>query len=188
MIKIVYNSPVILNYTLLALIALGLSIFTGGYTNELIFSVYRSSLTDPLTFVRLFTHVLGHASFSHFAGNFTMILLLGPMVEERYGSRELIKMILFTAALTGALQMIFFPHHALLGASGIVFMLVLLSSATNFRRGELPLTLIIAAVIYIGQEFVGGIVLADNVSQFAHIIGGICGGVFGLSRPGRKSR
>ena len=114
------------------------------------------------------------------------ILLVGPMVEERYGSRQLVKMILLTAFLTGLLQVIFFPRYALLGASGIVFMLMLLSSATNFKRGELPLTLIIVAVLYIGQEFWAGLYAADNVSHFAHIIGGVCGGIFGLNQPARR--
>lgn len=43
------------------------------------------------------------------------ILLVGPMVEERYGSRQLVKMICLTAFLTGLLQVIFFPRYALLG-------------------------------------------------------------------------
>lgn len=181
--RIVYNSPVILSFTLMALAALALGTLTQGGSTSLLFTVYRGSLLDPLFYLRLFTHVLGHANFAHFSSNFMMILLLGPMVEERYGSRQLIRMILLTAFITGLLQVIFFPHESLLGASGIVFMLVLLSSATNFRRGELPLTLIIVAVLYIGQEFWAGISAADNVSQFAHIVGGVCGGIFGLSRP-----
>jgi len=184
--RIVYNSPVVLNFTLLSLLALLLGQFTGGYTTQTFFSVYRGSLANPLFYLRLFTHVLGHQSFEHFAGNFMYILLVGPMVEERYGSRQLTKMILVTAFLTGLLQVVFFPGYALLGASGIVFMLMLLSSATNFKRGELPLTLIIVAVLYIGQEFLAGIYVADNVSHFAHIIGGVCGGIFGLSQPGRR--
>lgn len=184
--RVVYNSPVILNFTLLSLAVLALNVVTSGLTNQLFFSVYRGSLTDPLFYFRLVGHVLGHQSFEHFAGNFMYILLVGPMVEERYGSRQLVKMILLTAFLTGLLQVIFFPRYALLGASGIVFMLMLLSSATNFKRGELPLTLIIVAVLYIGQEFWAGLYAADNVSHFAHIIGGVCGGIFGLNQPARR--
>ena len=162
--RVVYNSPVILNFTLLSLAVLALNFLTKGLTNQLFFSVYRGSLTDPLFYFRL----------------------VGPMVEERYGSRQLVKMILLTAFLTGLLQVIFFPRYALLGASGIVFMLMLLSSATNFKRGELPLTLIIVAVLYIGQEFWAGLYAADNVSHFAHIIGGVCGGIFGLNQPQKR--
>ncbi|MCM1577210.1 MAG: rhomboid family intramembrane serine protease, partial [Ruminococcus sp.] len=151
----------------------------GGRSTSLLFSVYRSPLSDPLTYLRLFTHVLGHSGISHYMGNFTVILLVGPMLEEKYGGKRLLSMIAFTAAVTGLINMIFFPGTALLGASGIAFMMILLSSYANSRSGEIPLTLIFVAVLYLGAEILNGIFAADNISQMAHIIGGICGGVFG---------
>ena len=33
-----------------------------------------------------------------------------------------------------------------------------------------------------------GMTLADNVSHFAHIVGGLCGGAFGLALAGQGSR
>ena len=83
--KITYNSPVILTFTLLSFAAVIVGMLTGGASTTLLFSVYRSSLADPLFYIRLFTHVLGHADMSHFMGNFTVILLVGPMLEEKYG-------------------------------------------------------------------------------------------------------
>jgi GlpG protein len=58
-------------------------------------------------------------------------------------------------------------------------MLIILSSITNIRQGEIPLTFILITVLFLGQEVVN-IARADNISQTAHIIGGICGGFFGL--------
>lgn len=177
--KITYNAPVILSFTLISLAALILGIITTGRSTMFAFSVYRSSLTNPMFYIRLFTHVLGHADLAHFMGNFTIILLVGPMLEEKYGKSRMITMIAFTALTTGLINVIFFPDTALLGASGIAFMLILLSSFANSKSGEIPLTLIFVAVLYLGTEIIDGLFAQDNISQMAHIIGGLCGGGFG---------
>lgn len=89
-------------------------------------------------------------------------------------------MIALTALITGILQMIFFPNVALCGASGIVFMLIMLSSFASARSDDgIPLTLILVGVLYIGSEIVTGLPVRDNISQFGHVIGGVCGGSFG---------
>lgn len=177
--KITYNSPVTLSFTLLAFAATLAGLITGGKATMALFSVYRSSMISPLFYVRLFGHVLGHADMAHFMGNFTLILLVGPMLEEKYGKDRLLLMILFTALVTGIINIVFFPQTALLGASGIAFMMILLSSYANSREGEIPLTLIFVAVLYLGSEIIDGIFAHDNISQMGHIIGGICGGAFG---------
>ena len=84
-----------------------------------------------------------------------------------------------TALVTGIVNYIFFPSVALCGASGVVFSFILLSSFTGFREGEIPLTFILVAVIYIGQQIFQGITVNDNISNMAHIVGGIVGAVIG---------
>lgn len=185
-IKITYNSPVVLSFTLLSLAALIIGFITGGKSTMLLFSVYRAPLSDPLMYLRMFTHVLGHADISHYMGNFTVILLVGPMLEEKYGGKRLLAMIAFTAAATGLINMLFFPTTALLGASGVAFMMILLSSYANSRSGEIPLTLIFVAALYLGTEILNGIFVSDNISQTAHIIGGVTGGVFGWIISGKS--
>ena len=64
--------------------ALLLGFFTQDKSTILLFSVYRAPLTNPLTYLRMFTHVLGHADLAHYMGNFTIILLVGPMLDEKY--------------------------------------------------------------------------------------------------------
>ena len=179
--KFQYNSPVILTFTALSLVALILNIATGGWSNRTLFSVYRASLLSPLTWLRLFTHTLGHSGYQHFIGNMLLFLVVGPPMEEKYGSKRILIAILITAAVTGIVQMLFFPAHALLGASGIVFMLIVLSSLSGMRSGEIPLILIIVVVLYIGKEVIDMITVKDNVSQLGHILGGLCGGIFGFA-------
>ena len=64
-----YNSPVILTFSCCPWVSSLLDWITGGWTTLHAFCVYRSSLADPLFYVRLFGHVLGHADFDHFLGN-----------------------------------------------------------------------------------------------------------------------
>ena len=130
-----FNAPVVLLFALLSLLVLLLDGWTGGVSTTRFFCVYRSSLADPLTYVRFFGHVLGHSGYSHYMNNMLLLLLVGPGLEEKYGSRNLLMTILVTALVTGLVQFIFFPGTALLGASGVVFMMIVLNSFTEMRRG-----------------------------------------------------
>jgi membrane associated rhomboid family serine protease len=136
--------------------------------------------------ITLFTHICGHANWTHLISNFTLILLIGPMLEENYGSRALLLMIIITALVTGVLNVFLFKS-ALMGASGVVFMMILLSSFTNFSRGEIPLTFILVLILYMGVQLLESFNSENtNVSHFAHIIGGLCGSFFGFFRPPPK--
>ncbi|MCL2204783.1 MAG: rhomboid family intramembrane serine protease [Defluviitaleaceae bacterium] len=179
--RVQYNAPVILTFALLSGLVLLLSMAIEPITYQRLFSVYRAPLTDPLTYWRFFSHVLGHANYGHFMANFMIILLIGPLLEERYGGKWLILMMVVTAFVTGVLHMLV-SDGAKLGASGIVFMLILLGSFTNFQRGRVPLTLILVLGIYIGREVVSAINadVDNNIAYMSHIVGGICGALFGF--------
>ena len=56
-----------------------------------------------------------------------MILIIGPLLEEKYGSKKMFSVILVTAVITGIVNYVFFPNIRLLGASGVAFALILLS-------------------------------------------------------------
>lgn len=179
--RITFNSPVVLGFVFICFITLILNYITDGRSNEVAFMTYHSSMSSPMTYVRLFTHVLGHADWDHFIGNMMYILLLGPMLEEKYGSLRVLEVIVVTAFVTGIINYVFFWNVALCGASGVCFAFILLSSFTKFREGEIPLTVILVAVIYLGQQVYEGIAFDDNISNMGHIVGGIVGGILGIS-------
>lgn len=174
-----YNSVLILSYFFISLIALILNTITAGKTNQVLFSSYRSSLLNPLTYIRFFTHSIGHTGWHHFSSNFLTMLLIGPMIEEKYGTMNLLIMMLITAGITGIINSII-SRKAILGASGNVFMLIMLSSMVNLETGKIPLTLVLIFFFYIANEIIEGIFLKDNVSHMGHIIGAICGVIFGF--------
>ena len=175
-----YNAPVVLSFALLSLGALLLGVLTGGRSTKLLFSVYRCPLSDLLAWPRFVLHVLGHVSYTHLLHNMMLILVVGPPLEEKYGSRPLFWAIFLTALVSGMVQWLFFPHTALLGASGIVFMMIVMSSLAGMKDGCIPITLILVLLLYVGGEIVDGVVLSDNVSQLTHIIGGLCGAFLGI--------
>lgn len=166
-------------FAIICAVATLLNYLTNGAANQVIFSTYHSSLGSPLTYLRFVTHVFGHGDWTHLVGNMTYLLLLGPMLEEKYGSKTLVEVIAITAVVTAVANYLFFPTVALCGASGVVFAFILMSSFTSFKDGEIPLTFILVAAFFIGGEIIDGIFVADQISNFAHIIGGVIGGLLG---------
>lgn len=187
-ITILYNSPVILTFALLSLLALALGKLTGGWTTQNLFCVYRSSLTDLLTYPRFFLHVLGNPDFAACCTNIVIMLAVGPMAEERFGSKRLLFAIAVTALVTGLALWFFFPNAALMGASGVVFMLIVLASFAGVRGGTIPLTLILVLALYLGGEIVQAVTGEAGLQQLTHIAGGVVGVIFGFwsSRGKRK--
>lgn len=183
--KITFNSPIILTFAFISAIALVLGVLTNDWTTKVFFSTYDSSLLNPLTYVRCFTHVLGHASFSHYINNMLFFLLLGPILEEKYGSERIMIVIGATALVTAIINSIF-TSNALLGASGVVFAFIILASMTSFREKEIPLTFILIIFLYLGREVFNGIFSSDNISQSAHLIGGACGAIAGFAFAPKK--
>ena len=177
--KITFNSPVVLGFIFTSLAVLILGFATGGITNQLLFMTYHSSLLSPMTYVRFFTHVLGHGGWEHYIGNAAYILLLGPMLEEKYGSKRILQVILITAFVTGIVDYVLFWNVALCGASGVVFAFILLTSFTSFKNGEIPLTFILVAIVFLGQQVYEGVFLQDNISNLSHVVGGIIGSFVG---------
>lgn len=179
-VEISFNSPVVLGFTLVCLVALLLGKITNGFTTDTFFSVYRSSMLSPFTYIRMFGHVVGHAGWDHFMGNIMLILVVGPLLEEKYGSSNILFVILATALVTGLANILLFPNIQLLGASGVVFAFILLSSFTSFKEGKVPLTFLLVAFIYIGEQIYLGIVQIDQISNMAHIVGGMVGSGLGF--------
>jgi membrane associated rhomboid family serine protease len=182
-LRISYNAPVVLTFTIAAVVAFVLS-----HTITPLQSWFVASphLDTPQSYVGLFSHILGHATWEHLLGNFMLILLIGPILEERHGSLKLLIMILFTALMTGLATLVFSSGYVL-GASGIAFMMILLASLANVRGGEIPLTFLVVAVIYMGGEIVHSF-NHDGISHMAHLVGGGVGAAFGFLGAARGKK
>lgn len=179
--RIRYNAPFTLTFSLACAAVLAANQFLVPDLIQAWFTVggQGSFLWDQgISYLRLFSYTVGHADWTHLLGNLSFLLLLGPILEEKYQTPTLIVMVLITALITGIVNVVFFST-ALVGASGIVFLMILLVSFANVRAGEIPLTFVAVLALYLGKELFE-VFKNDNVSQFAHIVGGLAGSVFGF--------
>jgi membrane associated rhomboid family serine protease len=180
-LRISYNAPVVLTFALIAAIVTMLPVAT-----RTAWFAAKPDMAMTGAYLGFITHIFGHANWEHLLGNFMLILLVGPILEERYGSLTLIFMITITALVTGLVNLLI-GHQVLMGASGIVFMMILLASTANIKRGEIPLTFIAIAILYLGGEIKRAFG-DDNISQMAHLVGGAVGAVFGFVYAGEKAQ
>jgi rhomboid protease GluP len=184
--QIKYNAPVTLSYAILSTLVVGLSFAIPGISSALATPGYLGMHWNQVTdYLRFFTYTFDHAGLDHLLGNFAIILLVGPQIELAYGGRNLGIMMLIASLVTALINAVFLPS-GIMGASGIAFMMIILASFTNVSKGEIPLTFLLVIAIYLGKEIYAAVTVRDNISQFAHIAGGIIGSVFGFLQPARS--
>ncbi len=184
--RVTYNAPVTLTFAISCVLILLLNDFLLG--KHLIPAIFTAparigsaggfNYKSAFDYFRLFLHIFGHSDWNHLLGNFAFIMLLGPLMEERYGSKMVALMFVVTAFVTGVINVCLIPHP-LLGASGIVFMLIILASITTLDKSVIPLSFIFVVAIYLGRELINA-PKTENISTVAHIAGGLCGSMFGF--------
>ncbi len=179
--KFDYNAPVILTYFFICLIILIIDKLCKGKFSATFFTTYKNdSLLNPLTYFKLVSHSLGHADWDHLYSNFIKILLIGPLIEEKYGSINLLIAMILTSLIIGIVNKLF-GKGGILGASGVAYMLILLSSFVNMENGKIPITLTLIILFFVIDEVIKLFRRKkDGVSHLGHITGAICGAIFGI--------
>lgn len=179
--KFDYNAPVILTYFFICLIILMIDKLCKGKFSATFFTTYKNdSLLNPLTYFKLISHSLGHADWDHLYSNFIKILLIGPLIEEKYGSINLLIAMILTSLIIGIVNKIL-GKGGILGASGVAYMLILLSSFVNMENGKIPITLTLIILFFVVDEVIKLFRRKkDGVSHLGHITGAICGIILGM--------
>lgn len=179
--KIQYNAIVILSYFFICLVILILDKLAQGRLVNNLFSTGRNdSLLNPLTYFKLISHSLGHSSWDHLYNNFLKILLIGPLIEEKYGSLNLLIMIILTSLIIGIINRIF-SKNRILGASGIAYMLIVLCSFVNIESGKIPITVVLIILFFVVDEIINLLKRKkDGISHLGHVTGAICGILLGI--------
>jgi membrane associated rhomboid family serine protease len=139
-----------------------------------------AQFTEWEWYVSLITYVFGHSSIEHLLGNMSLLLILGPIIELKYGTKRFILMSVITALITGILHTLLWDN-GLLGFSGLVFMYIVLSTLLNIRNREIPFTFILVVVLYFGIEILSSL-KETQISHFAHLFGGAMGAFWGFYR------
>jgi membrane associated rhomboid family serine protease len=136
--------------------------------------------SSPVWYISTLTYIFGHADFEHVIGNLSIILLLGPLVELKFGWQKFSLMVVSTAILTAILHTLLWDN-GLIGASGIAFMLIVVTSLLNTRGKDIPITFILVVLLFLGQEIYSSF-KNDQISHFAHLFGGAMGAFWGFYR------
>jgi GlpG protein len=129
-------------------------------------------------YVSLLAYVFGDASFEKLLGNMSLLLILGPIIELKFGTQRFVWMSIITAVITGLLHTLLWDNQ-LLGFSGLVFMYIVLSTLLNIRNREIPFTFILVIVLYFGMEILSSL-KETQISHFAHLFGGAMGAFWGF--------
>jgi len=178
--RIEFNAPVTVCYALAAVTATILPV----QAKLAIHGPIR--LLDGDFLLSLFTWTLAHGSMTHLLSNFVVILLAAPLLEDRFGSLRMLGVLVTASVLVGLAHCILDPKSALIGASGTVFCLIMLTAMLAGRSGTIPLTMLLVATLYLGRELMG-LFANDGISQTAHILGGVLGVMLGLVMRGHSS-
>lgn len=178
-----YDAPVTLTFAFLSIIIFLLNTFV--IKQKLTFLIASPTTTNGqlpfvasnfLSYIRIFLYPFGSQLSSVMVTNLIFILLLGPNMEERYGSVIIgimtVVSIIFAGVLTAC-----FCKNSLTGASPIVFMLIFLNSFMSMSKKKIPLSFVFVFVLFILLE-----VSQKNpnaaIGIIINIAGGLCGSLF----------
>lgn len=130
---------------------------------------------DPGGLAGIITMPFLHADFSHLMGNTIPLVVLLLLLA---GSRANSRMIVLLLVLTGGALLWLFGREALhIGASGLVFGLIVFLIATGLLERR-PASLSVSAIVALlyGGSLVGGIMpFQKGVSWDGHLLGAIAG-------------
>lgn len=194
-IRVTYNAPVTLSFAVICTVIMLLDVFLfNKHLSNALFiipggrnSIHPFDWKSPIDYFRLFSHIFGHSNWAHLISNMSLILLLGPILEDRYGSPMLTLMMITTSLVTGVINACFITVPEM-GASDIVFMMIILTSYTSLAKNEIPLSFILVFILYVGGQFYNAKSLqTDGISVVAHIAGGLCGSLFAFLITPKKT-
>ena len=145
------------------------------------------SLLHPWTWLTLLTWPFVHADTEHLWSNLMFFLLLSPSLENKQSWPEYLFCLFLTSVVIGLGHLVFGGNQTnLIGASGWVFMMIILSTFTSDEPGTISVLTIIVALMY-GWREIREAFSPNQISQLAHALGGVCGLLFGLMGSGQRS-
>lgn len=188
--RLVFNAPVTLWFLGTCFVVWALKVST---QSENLANFFRSPARFevlnmgqyPLTPLRFVTHIFGHGDWKHFVGNTTSLLLVLPLLEEKYKARWLVIITLLNAVVGALANICLKPRTVVLGASGVVFQCMLLAvfSGRYHSPGDIPMTFILGVIIFLVPE-IQAWGTDDGISHTAHMVGGLVGALAAFGAQG----
>jgi membrane associated rhomboid family serine protease len=178
------DSPLILSFASACIFVQAFSPLMPGLKQSL-FAVSKCPALSPAGAFSIFGQVVGHSDWGHLRGNLLLLLLVGHACESALGPVRLTKIFACTSVASSLTHILLGPTNSVqLGASGVVFALILLNSCLERKEGEIPLTFVLTGALWLGREL--GIAKA-GVASSAHLVGAAVGTFFGHKMSVRRT-
>ena len=183
-----FNAPVTFSLALMAAAVMLVDRYLAAGLISSIFTAPGSNFdsTNPTHYIGLLTYVFGHESWTHLWNNFLIIILLGPILEEKHDPKAFGIMILVATLITGIFN-ILLKQPPLVGSSAIAFMMIMLVSFARSKPGDIPVSFILVFILYLLSELTKATAGTGSSSSIAHIVGGVCGVIFGFMKTSQAS-
>ncbi|MCR5188311.1 MAG: rhomboid family intramembrane serine protease [Treponema sp.] len=182
--KVVMDCPVTVGFVLVSLILclLDLLAFKGSLSQSILRSPTSAKgdlafiLSSPLSYFRLVLYAFGAANWTALLANLLFLLLLGPAMEERYGS-VVIGIMVFVASLFSGVLNAAFSTVSLRGCAPVVFMMVFLNAFMSLSKKKIPLSFLLIFALLISYEIIDK-TSGNVIGIIICIAGGLCGSLF----------
>jgi membrane associated rhomboid family serine protease len=153
-------------------------------------SLSSFNMLSIFSYFRMVSQIFGHSNWQHLSGNITYILLIGPNCEREFGCYTICVIVLLTAISSSLSHIFFGPRNSIqLGASGVVFMFILLNSLIETKSHRVPLTFICQVSIWCTKEVLDHLFDQDGgISHLAHLTGALVGTLSGYYLQQQKEK
>lgn len=191
-LKVAYDAPVTLTFVIICVLLLLLNNFVikNGALERLLASPTSQAgalpfvVQEPLSYLRLLLYIFGSGATVEYITNLLIILMLGPAMEERYGS-VIIGIMIFVSALFSGVLNASFCNESLVGAVPVVCMMTFLTAFVSFSNKTVPMTFLATIVAF------GYLAINSGLGAVRFIIcvaGGLCGSLLAfLTSPKMKA-
>lgn len=181
-IKFNYQSKVINSFVIITLLlyVLDVVVFKNKLNSSILPCPTNSSGNMQFSYFRyylkLFIYVFGATDKLILFTNLLFIILLGPQMEEQYGS-VMIGIMMFISAIFAGVLNACFCKEPMLGADPIIFMLIILDVLLCCKKKTINCTTFLLVIIFICVQVFRN---SSNgaVGNIIVIAGGLCGSLF----------
>ncbi len=193
-LKFAMDAPVTLTFALISLILYLLDslAFKGSLAQKILLSPTCQTgslpfvVSQPVSFFRLILYAFSAVNWTALLANLLFVLLLGPAMEERYGSLVIGIMMGVSILFSGVLNAAFCPQ-SLKGCTSLVFMMIFLNSFMSFSKKKIPLSFIMIFALYIAYGILDKST-GNLLGTIVCVAGGLCGSLFAfLTSPKVKA-
>ena len=191
-LKFSYDAPVTLSFVIVCVFFFLLNTFVikNGALGKILASPTTQAgalpfiVKQPLSYLRLLLYIFGSGEEVIYLTNFMIILMMGPAMEERYGS-VIIGIMIFVSALFAGVLNACFCADSLVGAVPVVCMMIFLNAFMSFSKKTVPATFL-AVIVFFGFFSINSGMSA--IRLIICIAGGLCGSLFAfLTSPKVKA-